>query len=115
MNLKYHQRLTTEKWDKFPFFKQILMIANELNRANHWIEKEDLSEVRLCYERAFELLFLTIETLKERRKLKELLRFKEMLAMSYHCNKFSLKQNSDLLAVLILLDKESFLLMAGGK
>ncbi len=108
MNLKYHKTLTEEKWSKFPFFKQILMIANELNRASKWIEKNDFLEVKFCYERSFELLYLTIETLKDKRKLRELLRFKEMMAMFYTKDKPDIKQNLTLLKALILLDKDSF-------
>lgn len=108
MKLKYHKDLTKERWSQFPFFQQILMIANELHRASKWIEKGDFSEVKLCYERAFELLYLTVEMLQERRKLRELLRFKEMLAMLYRKEKQQLQENLKLEKVLILLDKESF-------
>lgn len=108
MNLKFHRILTKDKWAGFPFFKQILMIANELNRANNWIEKKDFTEVKLCYERAFELLYLTVETLKDKRKLREILRFKEILAHLYNEETPSLKENKNLLKVLVLLDKDSF-------
>ena len=53
MNLKHHKTLTKEKWLTFPFYKQVIMIANEMNRAGKWIEKNDFLEVRYCYERAF--------------------------------------------------------------
>lgn len=108
MRLKYHRDLTEERWSQFPFFQQILMVANELHRANKWIEKGDFSEVKLCYERAFELLYLTVEMLQEKRKLRELLRFKEMLAMLYRKEEPLLSDNESLEKVLILLDKESF-------
>lgn len=108
MNLKYHKTLTKDKWASFPFSKQILMIANELNRANKWIEKEDFNESRHCYERAFEILYLTIEVLKDKRKLREILRFKEVLAGLYNERTPTLKENKNLLKVLILLDKDSF-------
>lgn len=108
MKLKYHRDLTKERWSQFPFFQQVLMVANELHRANKWIEKGDFSEVKLCYERALELLYLTIEVLQEKRKLRELLRFKEMLALLYIKKKPLLLENKGLEKVLILLDKESF-------
>ena len=109
MKFKYHRDLTKERWSQFPFFQQVLMVANELHRANKWIEKRDFSEVKLCYERAFELLYLTIEVLRERRKLKELLRFKEALALLYIKKRPLLSENKSLEKVLILLDKESFI------
>jgi hypothetical protein len=115
MKLKYHKTLTEQKWASFPFYKQILMIANELNRANYWIKNNDVSEVKLCYERALELVYLTITTLNERRRLKELLRFKEILASFYIKPKISYKENNDLLKLLLLFDRNSFLLLQKDK
>jgi hypothetical protein len=111
MALKYHKTLTEERWKKFSFSKQIIMIANELNRAGNWLKKDDSTEVRLCYERAFELLYLTISALKDNRKLKELLRFQEMLAYLYTNIDAAVKENSALLKALISLDKDSFALL----
>ena len=108
MNLKYHKTLTKEKWRSFPFYKQILMIANELNRAGKWIEKGDFIEVGYCYERAFELLYLTIATLDRKNRLRELARFKEMLAGLYAKKTPIIHENSLLLKVLVSLDKDSF-------
>lgn len=108
MKLKYHKGLSIERWAEFAFFKQILMIANELNRAINWIKKEDFKEVTLCYERAFELLYLTISGLEEKNKLRELLRVKETLALFYLQDRPALEQNLKLLQALLLLDKDSF-------
>ena len=44
MKLKYRKGLTVERWKEFPFFKQILMIATELNRAGKWIKAGDFDE-----------------------------------------------------------------------
>jgi len=111
MALKHHKTLTPEKWSGFAFSKQIIMIANELNRAGNCLAKNDGAEARLCYERAFELLYLTISTLKDYRKLKELLRFQEMLAYLYTNTEAAIKENSALLKVLISLDKDSYALL----
>ncbi len=59
------------------------MIANELNRAKNWIEKNDLQEVSNCYERALELLDLTVEITKSGNRLKEYLRLREMMGELY--------------------------------
>lgn len=109
MALKYHKTLTEEKWGSFPFYKQILMIANELNRAKNWIEKRDAGELTLCYERALELLYLTIEVLKDKRKLRELLRAKEMLGALYIEKTPNPHENMALLKALLSLDKDSFI------
>ncbi|MCK4353530.1 hypothetical protein KAW65_09015 [candidate division WOR-3 bacterium] len=117
MNLKYHRTLTKDKWVLFPFSKQLLMIANELNRANKWIEEKDFNEQKLCYERAFELLYLTIQSLqdtKDTRKLREILRFKEILASLYNKGIPSIEENKKLLKALVLLDKDSFSMLGNS-
>jgi len=111
MNLKHHKTLTLDKWLSFSFDKQILMIANELNRASNWIGKHNIPEAKLCYERAFELLYLTIALLKEKNKLREFLRFKEMLARLYAQELPAQQETLALLRILISLDKKSFALL----
>lgn len=108
MILKYHQTLTEEKWGAFPFYKQLIMIGNELNRAKNWIENNDVKKVKNCYERAFELFYLTIVCLKDMRKLRELLRAKEMLGALYAEKMPDLNENTALLRALLSLDKDSF-------
>ena len=77
--LIYHKTMTTEKWFAYPGFQQLLMIANELNRAQHALEKGEPENAIHAWERAFELIDLTVEDRKNHRLLKELLRFREML------------------------------------
>lgn len=108
MKLRHHQNLSVEKWGGYPFFKQILMIANELNRAINWLKKEDFKEVKLCYERAFELIYLTVACLREKNKLRELLRVKEMLSLFYTQDMPGLELNLKLLNALLVLDRNSF-------
>jgi len=50
--------------------QQILMIANELNRAQNWIEKPQFNEVNLTYERAMKLMDITISDNQCNGKLK---------------------------------------------
>ena len=78
-----HTHLTSEKWKTFSTDKQILMIANELNRAKNWIEKKDFEKVSNCYERAIELVDLTVECSKNTNFTRELLRYREQLALAY--------------------------------
>jgi len=110
--LKFHKNLDIKKWSKFSKSQQILMIANELNRAKNWFLRNDLEEVNNCYERAFELLDLTINLTTRKNLLKELLRFREMLAVQYLSSKNTediqknIIQNQKLFNVLISLDKD---------
>ncbi|MFH1540480.1 MAG: hypothetical protein ABID79_01320 [Elusimicrobiota bacterium] len=112
MTLKYHKTLTEEKWLQFPLHKQILMIANELNRAKNWIIKNDSQEVKNCYERAFELIDLTVAVSTGKNLLREFLRFREILAQLYSEKENNAEMNQKLYNVLLLLNKESYNLLA---
>lgn len=81
--LKLHKNLNPDRWQRFSIKQRELMIANELNRAKNWIEKNDIEEVKNCYERALELLDLTIATVKNRSRLKEYFRLREMMGKFY--------------------------------
>ena len=83
-----------------------LMIANELNRAKNWIEKKDLGEVKNCYERALELLDLTIATAKGKNRLREYLRLREVMGKFYLEKKVNSKFNSQLFTSIYTLSKE---------
>ena len=111
MELKHHKTLSLEKWKTFTFSRQVLMIANELNRAGVWIGKNDLLEAKLCYERALELIWLTVSVLGEKRKLRELLRLRGVLALSYLNVPCEVKDNAAMLKALLLLDKDSYRLL----
>jgi len=81
--LALHKHLTLKKWERFGLKQQLLMIANELNRAQNWIEKNDTEEVNNCYERAMELLDLTIAMKYRKNRMRELLLAREVLAGLY--------------------------------
>ena len=91
--LKLHRNLEAAKWQKFSVKQRELMIANELNRAKNWIEKNDLTEVKNCYERALELLDLTVEITKNGNRLREYLRLREIMGKLYIEKKGSSKLN----------------------
>ena len=75
--------MTVDRWNSFPIFQQILMISNELNRSVNCLKKNDTENSRNALERAMELTDLTIEDPKWDKRLKELLRFRELLGMLY--------------------------------
>ncbi len=79
--LIFHPGLA-ERWPGFPFDRQILMIANELNRAKNLLRDADQAESVRCLERAFELLDLTIEGASGAARY-EFLRFREVLGQLY--------------------------------
>ncbi|MGA2667089.1 MAG: hypothetical protein ABSE91_03315 [Patescibacteria group bacterium] len=79
MNLIYHKGLTTKNWFSKNIFYQMANIGSEVGRANIWKKKNHQDSV-LAFERALELLDLTIIDPKNKSKLKELLRLREVLA-----------------------------------
>ena len=108
MKFEHHIYLSIEKWFGYSEGQQLLMIANELNRAKNWIIKNRNDNVNLCYERAFELTDLTVADKKWKGKLKELLRFREYLAEHYSKQNKSLEINNQLYNGLISLSVESY-------
>ena len=106
--LRLHKNLTPQKWAQYKEEQQILMIANELNRAKNWIMKNDSEETDNCYERAFELLDLTVSITEKNNLRTELLRLREELAILYLRSDKNYEDNSKLLNVLISLNKESY-------
>ena len=79
----WHKTMDSEKWNGFPLERQILMIGSEFARAKNLLRDDVTGEVVQCYERAFELLDLCAMDPKWRPRLKELLRFREMLGELY--------------------------------
>ena len=105
--LKHHKNLAS-RWHKFPRHKQLLMIANELNRAKNLMKRGDCDEVLMAFERAFELLDLLIDATQTRFMRYELLRFREVLAQSYLDRGGNSGLLSKLISVLLSLDKKSY-------
>ena len=104
--LKLHKNLTPDRWQKFSPKQRELMIANELNRAKNWIEKNDLEEVKSCYKRALELLDLTVATTRNKNRLKEYLRLREMMGKVYIGEEEDLGLNNQLFNSICTLSKE---------
>ena len=73
-----HKNLADGQWLKLSFFEQMANIGSEVERAICWREERpDYSEK--AFERALELLDLTVGDPKNRFRLKELLRVREVL------------------------------------
>lgn len=112
---KHHKQLDSAKWFSFPIQQQILLIASELRRADHWIVKKDVQNTNLCYERAFELVDLTVADPKWKGGLRELLRFREALAELYVRAEKDEKHNDMLAKTFIALHPGSFNLLYATK
>lgn len=77
----WHKELES-RFATLPSFQQIIMVTNELNRANN--HRENLDEYRACLERGLELLdFIIDDSEKWQSKYRELLRARRYLAQRY--------------------------------
>ncbi len=76
-----HQQLASGRWAEMPFFEQMANIGSEVARTINWKNKNNSQYSRLAFERALELLELTISDRKSRdkKRLRELTRLKEAL------------------------------------
>ena len=82
--MKWHKTLTLEHWQQFRIDKQVLMIANETNRAYHWVKKGDKKLASSSLERALELLDLTVADRRWQGRQLPLLRLREKIAQNYN-------------------------------
>ena len=78
-----HSTLTQERWSSFSPAQQILMIANEMNRAKRLFSPLDKEGLKLCYERILYLTDLTVAANSRRGFRKELLRWRDLAAQEY--------------------------------
>lgn len=73
-----HKQLAEKNWPKLSFFEQMANVGSEVERTIKWRSKGNPDYSRLAFERALELLSLTIGQVKKSR-LKELTRLREVL------------------------------------
>ncbi|MCD4694296.1 hypothetical protein K8R62_02985, partial [bacterium] len=76
----YHKNLSNGKWNDFSFSEQMANVGSEISRALNWKNKSNLDYSKKAFERGLELLDFTISDLKNKNKLKELSRLREVLA-----------------------------------
>jgi len=75
----YHKDLTQQKWNQFSIFEQMANIGSDVFRAIKWKNKGEERSSRLAFERALELIDLTVEDPKNLKRLGEILRVRECL------------------------------------
>ena len=78
-----HASLTLERWSTYSRDQQVLMIANEMNRAGRLFAPRDRSRLANAYERVLRLADLTVEAQRSRSLRRELLRWRELAAAVY--------------------------------
>ncbi|MDO9548806.1 MAG: hypothetical protein Q7J65_07595 [Candidatus Marinimicrobia bacterium] len=104
----YHKTLL-DRFGTFPQAQQILMICNELNRAESQVERFDYYQHHIIL--AMELMDFLIRDKKWQPKYKEILRAREMLGQYYLSSDKDLKNYTD---NLIKLSPEAFRMLKPG-
>lgn len=78
-----HASLTPERWGRYPLGQQLLMVANEMNRASKLMTAADRGRLLASYERVLALVDLTIQVNQRRPLRRELLRWRDVVAALY--------------------------------
>src|SRR3989339_1480546 len=80
MNNYQHKDLANGRWNNLSFFEQMANIGSEVVRSINWKNKGNKEYSNLAFERALELFDLTISDIKNIKRLKEVIRVREVLA-----------------------------------
>lgn len=78
-----HAGLSPERWAAFSLDRQVLMIANEMNRAAKLMAAANHERRRNAYERILQLTDLTVEVSGRAALRRELLRWRDLVAALY--------------------------------
>ena len=78
-----HQELAAGRWFALSLVEQLAHVGSEVERTMRWRGKGNAEYAQRAFERALELLDLTIADAKHRARLRELTRLREVLADSF--------------------------------
>ena len=85
MNVQ-HQELAGGRWQSLSLMAQLGNAGSEVERALKWREKGNEKYSRLAFERSLELIDLTIADPKNRKRLREITRTRELLVDYFFAN-----------------------------
>jgi hypothetical protein len=88
MNLVYHKNLDTDKWFNKSLAEQMANVGSEVERTIIWKNKNNPEYSRMAFERMLELIDVTRLDPKNRHRLRELGRMREMLADWFFDNQY---------------------------
>lgn len=74
-----HKELAAGRWQKMPVCEQMANIGSEVERALNWRSKGNSANSRNAFERALELVDLTLESPSRYAQLKEIARLREAI------------------------------------
>lgn len=90
-----HKSLAAGRWRSFTLIEQLANIGSEVERALSWRQKGNPEYSRKAFERALELIDLTIADSRHLARLKELTRLREVL-LDYFLGDNLFQSNEDL-------------------
>jgi len=102
----HYDSLPPERWARFGLGQQTLQIGVALQRALKFLPGSSL-HLRSCYERAMELVDLTVQVQANSGLRRELLRWREVVAELYLRSESDPIAHRQALRVLLLLHPES--------
>ncbi len=75
-----HKNLAEGRWGQLSFIEQMANIGSEVERALNWQVKKNADYSQMAFERALELIDLTLDKNANYARLKEIARMREALA-----------------------------------
>lgn len=75
-----HKNLAVGRWRELSFFEQMANVGSEVERTISWKRKGNEEYSRLAFERALELLDLSLEDKKNIKRFREIVRVREAAA-----------------------------------
>jgi len=90
----FHKNLKKGGWNKLTLIEQMANIGSEISRTINWKEKNP-NDAQQSFYRALELIEFTLKDFKNRNRIKEVNRVKEMLIDWYLGNPLYQSTNQD--------------------
>jgi hypothetical protein len=106
--VRQHAGLSPERWASFSFAQQILMIGNEMNRGLQHLRHGDRDRARPAYERALALVDLTVGLPLAHSRLRELLRWRDLIGALYLEAEPNVGMHADAFRCLLRMTPESY-------
>lgn len=75
----FHEELANGRWHQLSLVTQLANVGSEVERAIKWKNLQNQENFQRAFERMLELIDLTVADPKNRTRLKEVLRAREML------------------------------------
>jgi hypothetical protein len=74
-----YKNLSDERWFNLSLIEQLANIGADIERTIRWKQKGNAEYARTAFDRALDLIYLTVEDPKNRGRLREILRTREAL------------------------------------